>query len=87
MTTRFGRRREEGAATAAEQDELRRRILRGELRADTTAVQAAAGRLAARAEALRNRMERGELDDVALVAAAQAAHQMHCKLAALEAGL
>jgi hypothetical protein len=75
------------AATAAEQDELRRRILRGELRADTTAVQVSAALLGARAAALRDRMEQGELDDAALVAAAVEAHTLRCELAAVESGL
>jgi hypothetical protein len=75
------------AATAAEQAELRRRILRGELRADTTDAQVSAALLGARAAALRDRMERGELDDAALVAAVQEAHALRCKLAAIEAGL
>jgi hypothetical protein len=73
------------AATAAEQAELRRRILRGQLRGDTAAAATVAGDLVARCMALRDRDE--ELDDVALVAAAREAHELRCKLEGLEAAL
>ena len=75
------------AATAVEQAALRRAMLGDELRSDTAAVTVVAGNLAARAADLRRRLERGEMDDAALVLAAVEAHRLRCLLETLEATL
>ena len=75
------------AVTAAEQAELRRRVLRETGAADAAEALRLADRLAQKARALNIRGQVGAVDDVALVATVQEAHALRCKLAAIEAGL
>lgn len=75
------------AATAAEQAEVRRRMLRDQLRADTAAAQVTAGNLAGLAREMRDRMERGETDDATLTADAALAHELRRALAVVESSL
>ncbi len=75
------------AATAVEQAEARRALLRGVGIEDAGEAQTLAGRLAARATAVRVALERGEMDDAALDEAVARSRELRCLLAAVEARL